>query len=133
MDHLLNQFTANSYMSVTTIQVLGAIRDSIAHKATYRMLMGLAQAGIYVFYTPDSGSLKWDLNINKEVYPRMLPYIISRVDGFKSEPTGPVDQPGLGLLYSPGKASIFMVESDERTLERYSRKDPEGEEKYFGL
>ncbi len=133
VDHLLNQFTANSYMSVTTIQVLGAIRESIAHAATYRMLMGLAQAGIYIFYTPDSGSLQWDLNIAESHNDRLRYYITTTIDGFKTEQTGTVDQPGLGVLYSSGKATLFMVESDPDTLREFARKDPEGEETYFGL
>ncbi len=133
VDHLLNQFTANSYMSVTTIQVLGAIRESIAHASTYRMLMGLAQAGIYIFYTPDSGSLQWDLNISETHHKRLLDYITGTIDGFKTEQTGTVDQPGLGLLYSSGKATLFMVEADPDTLREFARKEPEGEETYFGL
>ena len=132
-EQLLRLATQYSWMTTTTIQALGTIRAAPEHAATYETIMGLAQAGTLVFYTPNIGSLAKDLNINPEQHPRLIKYVESRVASFKLDPTGPVDKPGFAVLHSPGKAQLVKIEADEATLREFARKDPDAHESVWGL
>lgn len=132
-DQLLRLATQYSWMTTTTIQALGTIRAAPEHAATYETIMGLAQAGTLVFYTPNIGSLAKDLNIHPEQHPRLIEYVESRVASFKLDPTGPVDKPGYAVLHSPGKAQLVKIEADVATLREFARKDPDAHESVWGL